>query len=552
MITELERHRARVVVQVEAGMVRTADNGDLAITTTTPSPALTQLAEEVNATRARYFKLMVAITGMSEAEVRGEFAKGEQEEEGKVTPPPDRNMLTIHGCATLAQGLMKKMLVEFLQSRGYETLPPVLEEGGYAVRGRRIAQGGWDVIRVRIMKNDEALKSLYDGRCDIALTSREPSETEKNRFKNSRPKLADLTLSSFVGVIGLDGIAVLVNAGATAKSISVKELGGLIKGEDPARRRLLRSSEGGAAVDDADFLAKFLPQADPSSPRADASQLKHSDDDVLKALADAASKESLVGLLPWSRLKGKTLKGVRILPVKGLDLLQEVEPSAISIRCENYSLVRPLLMSYTIRRSSEAKKLKDYATTTGQHLVREAGFVDQSIVSADERMAWTAEAAKTARYYIRDEFAAYRSLIENADRSSTPFVLHFQTNRAEVELFTGLNPNALPNMRRLITELTQAGWRGKEVVLIGHTDATGTDAVNNELGNKRVRSLRSELESLGVPVAEVGDAPLPDGTYPNSMGSRMPVGPNQTDEGKAQNRRVELWLHTKRQLSPRK
>lgn len=545
VLDKMESLRTRVVVQVRAGMIRTADDGLLEFTTTTPSPALTQLREEVNQLRLRYFKLMKEDSGQDEATVRKDFAKIEQKDE--KFKEVEQDVMIIHGCATLAQDLMKKLLVEFLQSRGYETRPPEADEQGYAVRGRRIAQGGWDVIRVRIMSNGDALKSLYENKCDIALTSREPTNDEKRLFKESKPQLADLNLASFVGVIGLDGIAVLVNADAKTKSISVTELGGLISGTDPAGRKLVRSGAGGAEADDVDFLAKFLDRGNGRTlPSKNASLLKPTDDEVLKALTAAPEKQNLLGLLPWSRVKGTDLKGVRILTVNGLDALQEVEPSSISIRCENYPLVRPLLMSYTIRRSSLAKKFKDFVTTTGQQLVREAGFVDQSMVSEGERGAWTAEAEKTTKYYIRNEFAAYRSLIENSDRASTPFVLHFQFKKKEVELYSGLNPNALPNMRRLITELALRGWQDKEVVLIGHTDASGKDAINNKLGNERVVSLKHELESLGVPVARVGETALPDGTYPNSMGSRMPVGPNQTEEGQAQNRRVELWMRVKK------
>ena len=72
-----------------------------------------------------------------------------------------------------------------------------------------------------------------------------------------------------------------------------------------------------------------------------------------------------------------------------------------------------------------------------------------------------------------------------------------------------------------------------EVRIIGHTDSTGTDAINNPLSVERAASTRDYLISRGVR----STAFQIDG-----RGSREPVADNNSDAGRAQNRRVEIFV----------
>lgn len=72
-----------------------------------------------------------------------------------------------------------------------------------------------------------------------------------------------------------------------------------------------------------------------------------------------------------------------------------------------------------------------------------------------------------------------------------------------------------------------------EVRIIGHTDSTGTDAINNPLSVERAASTRDYLISRGVRATVF----TIDG-----RGSREPVADNNSDAGRAQNRRVEIFV----------
>ena len=68
----------------------------------------------------------------------------------------------------------------------------------------------------------------------------------------------------------------------------------------------------------------------------------------------------------------------------------------------------------------------------------------------------------------------------------------------------------------------------------GHTDNTGSDAINDPLSRNRAQSVASFLQSQGVASSRLTTA---------GRGSRQPVASNATQEGRAQNRRVEILIN---------
>lgn len=69
------------------------------------------------------------------------------------------------------------------------------------------------------------------------------------------------------------------------------------------------------------------------------------------------------------------------------------------------------------------------------------------------------------------------------------------------------------------------------VQLEGHTDAIGSSAYNIELGDKRARTVKEEMVLEGV---------FPEQLIILSFGEDKPISTNDTEEGRAENRRVEL------------
>lgn len=71
------------------------------------------------------------------------------------------------------------------------------------------------------------------------------------------------------------------------------------------------------------------------------------------------------------------------------------------------------------------------------------------------------------------------------------------------------------------------------VTIIGHTDSTGSDAVNNPLSLNRAASVRDYLTARGVAFGRVAV---------EGRGSREPLVANDTAVNRAKNRRVEIFV----------
>jgi outer membrane protein OmpA-like peptidoglycan-associated protein len=71
------------------------------------------------------------------------------------------------------------------------------------------------------------------------------------------------------------------------------------------------------------------------------------------------------------------------------------------------------------------------------------------------------------------------------------------------------------------------------IEVAGHTDSTGSESYNQDLSERRARSVVSYLATRNV---------LPDRMISLGVGETRPIASNDTDVGRQQNRRVELTL----------
>ena len=79
-----------------------------------------------------------------------------------------------------------------------------------------------------------------------------------------------------------------------------------------------------------------------------------------------------------------------------------------------------------------------------------------------------------------------------------------------------------------------------DVAIYGHTDSTGSDAVNQPLSVNRANSVSNYLKSCGVSAAQIKSV--------EGQGSSNPVADNGTAEGRKQNRRVEVYMYASKKM----
>ena len=112
---------------------------------------------------------------------------------------------------------------------------------------------------------------------------------------------------------------------------------------------------------------------------------------------------------------------------------------------------------------------------------------------------------------------------DNQLKVNIPSDLSFAVGRAD------LNPSLRPVLDQFATGLDQT----VKVMIVGHTDNTGSDAINNPLSLQRAQTVQDFLASRGVPVSRLEIS---------GRGSREPLVDNATEASRAKNRRVEIFL----------
>jgi outer membrane protein OmpA-like peptidoglycan-associated protein len=114
---------------------------------------------------------------------------------------------------------------------------------------------------------------------------------------------------------------------------------------------------------------------------------------------------------------------------------------------------------------------------------------------------------------------------DNRLKLDIPSDISFDIGRAEIK----------PNMRPVLDSFARSlnTNPGTSVTIIGHTDNTGSDAVNNPLSFNRAASARNYLVNRSVASNRIST---------DGRGSREPVFANNTAANRARNRRIEIFV----------
>jgi outer membrane protein OmpA-like peptidoglycan-associated protein len=103
--------------------------------------------------------------------------------------------------------------------------------------------------------------------------------------------------------------------------------------------------------------------------------------------------------------------------------------------------------------------------------------------------------------------------------------VHFDFDKSTIR------PDAVPVLNEAVEILKAEG--GVAVIVAGYTDSVGTDAYNQKLSLRRADAVRKYLVEHGIPANRITT---------EGFGESHPVASNDTADGRAQNRRVELHV----------
>ncbi|EOV8838754.1 OmpA family lipoprotein [Cronobacter dublinensis] len=138
-------------------------------------------------------------------------------------------------------------------------------------------------------------------------------------------------------------------------------------------------------------------------------------------------------------------------------------------------------------------------------------------------------------YYMDVQEAKLRQKMQgtgvSVTRSGDNIILNMPNNVTFDSSQANLKPagaNTLTGVAMVLKEYPKT-----VVNVVGYTDSTGGQALNMKLSQQRAESVASALITQGVAANRIRTS---------GMGPANPVASNSTEEGKAQNRRVEITL----------
>ena len=138
------------------------------------------------------------------------------------------------------------------------------------------------------------------------------------------------------------------------------------------------------------------------------------------------------------------------------------------------------------------------------------------------------DAAKNADAAAKMDALAAAGNISGEDlvKALNMAIIHFATGSAKI------SPDSMDILKKAAATL-KAGAAGAKVEIGGHTDNVGKPEGNMKLSEARANSVMGTLVKMGVNAAMLSA---------KGYGDTKPVGPNDTAEGKAANRRMEFTL----------
>ena len=162
------------------------------------------------------------------------------------------------------------------------------------------------------------------------------------------------------------------------------------------------------------------------------------------------------------------------------------------------------------------------------------GFVRQQVATEDTRVSQVSDAANTAQGTAKDALDRANAAHKLAQGK---FLYQVVLSDDSVKFPTNVHEVSPEAQQRLTEFADKLKMENQNVYLEiqGHTDARGGEDFNEKLGQERADAVRRFLNQQGIALNRMATI---------SYGKDSPVAPNDTDEGRAQNRRVVIVVLT--------
>ena len=419
------------------------------------------------------------------------------------TLAPEREVaFRLHGSNTIGEKLAPMLIEGFLQQQGvkdfsWKNIAPLERVLHYQQDNKHYA------IELHSHGSSTAFSSLKNKKADIGMASRRIKAKEVKMLSATEGNLNKLGNEH---IIGLDGLAVIVNQNNTVKQLTNQTLAKIFSGEinnwsqvggNSAPIKLYARDEHSGTWDT--FKNLVLKK---NNQKLSTNALRLESSSKLSTLV--SQNENAIGFIGLNY----------VLHNKAIAISESKEASAIfptrfTVGTEDYALSRRLYFYTPTSASMLIKNFAQYAlSNAGQEIVADAGLISQNI--------------KLENIYPLDSAPdKYKEYAKIAKRLSLNFRFDYATK--------DLDNKGKRDLQRLVSFMEE--YPSKRLVLMGFSDSIGAVTKNALLSLKRAKSVEQALSSRGIPVLAV-----------EGMGEALPIANNNLEAGRKRNRRVEVWL----------
>ena len=433
----------------------------------------------------------------------------------EVTPTPTPSpvevpaeiVFRVHGSNTIGAKLLPALMEDFLKNEGMTQIQRKNGADPETILIEALLPGKSTPQAVEISAHGSktAFEDLISGKCDIGIASRAIKNEEADAC--AKIALGDMHSPGCEYVVGLDGIAILVNASNPVNNLTKQQIADLFSGHitdwaqlggTPGPINLYARDAKSGTFDTFKSLVMGGNQ--------ELSSLAKRFEDSNELSDSVAADPNGIGFvgLPFVRnAKALSVSEPGTLPFMATPFTVATEDYLLSRRLYIYTPANP--------KNQFTRKFIEFALgDQGQDIVKKIGFIKQS--PDLQHPALPDNAPKE-----------YTNAVKNAERLSLNF--RFRPNS------TDLDNKSVRDLTRIINLLQQNKYHDRNLLLFGFTDGKGDPNINLKLSKVRAEAVAKELSMRGL-------AP----TVVTGFGPALPVASNETDQGREKNRRVEIWI----------
>jgi phosphate transport system substrate-binding protein len=416
-------------------------------------------------------------------------------------------ILRLAGSEVVGDRLGPELAEAFLQALGATNLQIITGSNPEEKIAVGVLPGDTEPSSIEIAAHGSAtaFTSLAQETCDIGMSSRRINPDEIAKLAT----LGNMTSAASEHIVGLDGIAVIVNPSNRVSELRKDEIRRIFTGDitDWSQVGSFHGLIKIYALDDqSGVFDAFKSMVLAGKPLSSTARRFQDSNALSAAVSDDQNGIGFVSL-PYVH----NAKSVAVSE-KGTVALK---PTRLTVATEDYPFSRRLyLYTPATARNKYLQMFVAFALSKkGQEVVAADGFVSQNLQHVTQTVSNTAP-------------EEYKQLTTGAERLSVDF--RFHTGKSEQD------SKVQADLDRIASLIADQESEGDRILIIGFADDEGTPEESQALSLSQAKIVESQLNQRGIKLAVV-----------RGYGSELPVATNDTSEGREKNRRVEIWIKKK-------